>query len=123
MDPGESSISKSVQSYSTSEASKENLIQGRSSSLDRVFPIYYLMMQKTKIPNFILYSTSLFLVFQIISVTFWIYTDPFTRTSPKMRNFYLKLFSIFAFGNPIDKDESEMFVAYITLGVSLFMIA
>lgn len=81
MNQAEPSTSRSMSSTSTSGIDAAALNQGKSSSVDMIFPIYDQMMQKTKFPDWFLSLLAVFMLFQVLSIAFWLYAPPFSRST------------------------------------------
>ncbi|EAX90244.1 hypothetical protein TVAG_365240 [Trichomonas vaginalis G3] len=118
MNQSEASVSKSVSSVSLSVQDSESLTQGKSSFFDNIFPLFDQMMQKTKFPVWFLSLVAVFMLFQVLSITFWIYAPPFKNTSGKWSTLYTILIKIFTFQDPLDFLGYHNMNMYICVGVA-----
>ncbi|EAY14793.1 Adenylate and Guanylate cyclase catalytic domain containing protein [Trichomonas vaginalis G3] len=121
----EASVSRSMSSVSTtlSVAQKiDSLLQGDSGLIDKIFPILDQVMQKTKYPGWLMGVIAIFLLNQILSVTLWVYTPIFRRSTGTWYKFYKVLIEIFSFQDPLNYDRTDGISLTITIVVAVFSV-
>ncbi|EAX90900.1 Adenylate and Guanylate cyclase catalytic domain containing protein [Trichomonas vaginalis G3] len=120
----EPSMSKSMNSASSASFSKESnsLIHGNNGIIDRVFPIFDQMMQKTRFPSWIMTIVSSFLLAQILSVTLWIYTPIFEQSTGKWEKFYNILIEIISFQNPLNRTGTLSPILIVNICVAVLSL-
>lgn len=116
----ESSVSKSVSASSTYTEQLQSIKQGRVSFVDKCFPILDQMMMHSKWPDWILSLVSIFVLSQILSIGFWIYTPIYKRTTGKWTEVYKVILEIFTFQNPIDTSKANIIQLIICIVFAAF---
>lgn len=116
------SMSATSDNYETNKIHATNLCLGKSKWIDSIFPIYDQMMQKTKFPTWVMSFITIILMMQTLSVGLWIYSPIFDNVTPKWRNFYIKLLTVFIFTDPLDVSNTNGITMIISICVALFSL-
>ncbi|EAY00516.1 Adenylate and Guanylate cyclase catalytic domain containing protein [Trichomonas vaginalis G3] len=118
----ESSVSKSVSASSQSRENYSKVIQGKGSLLDKVFPLFEQMIQHVKMPAWIMGIIMFYLLCQVLSICFWVYTPVFQKTSGPWTKVNNVLMQIFTFINPLDYTMSIQTWVIVDILIAVFCI-
>lgn len=119
MQAADPSVAKSTTSTSTSTVAAGALTQGTSMAIDKVFPVFDQMMQRTRLPPWFLSTIAVFVLIQVLSVALWIYAPPFQRTTEPWSKIYTIALKVFTFQNPLEFTTPHLMQMYICLGVAI----
>lgn len=123
MNPTEgSTTSRSTSSTSTATHDLTKVVQGTTSIVDKMFPLYDQMMQKTKFPAWFLSLLAVFMLFQVLSIGFWIYAPPFQRTTGTWHNLYRIIIEVFTFMDPLNEEQTSLYYVYLSAAVAVFSV-
>ncbi|EAY03093.1 hypothetical protein TVAG_415270 [Trichomonas vaginalis G3] len=116
----ESQVSKSVSSTSQSQKDLAQLSQGKAGQLDGIFPLFDQMMQHAKLPAWFMSLIAVFMLCQMLSVGFWVYTPIYQRVSGHWAKLYEVVLEIFTFENTDDYSKPIFPIMGVSIGIAAF---
>lgn len=118
----ELSVSKSAVSSPSNAESNLNSSRHKKKLIDHFFPLYDQIMQRVHLPNWFSTLCDIFLAFQVLTSGFWIFSQPFQRTTGVWKKIYYWINMIVSFQDPLNTSETRLINAGICIGVSIFAI-
>ncbi|OHT14492.1 Adenylate and Guanylate cyclase catalytic domain containing protein [Tritrichomonas foetus] len=110
--PVESSTLSKSQTSLAGQQQKKDLIEGKTSIIDLIFPMCDEMLKSTYIPKFLYYILFLFITIEIVSVSFWIQLPNFTDTE-SLAGSILKYFWMISFFSNLEINQSELTTRFV----------
>ena len=119
-----SQIENSVSARSATLTSMEinqQLFFGKTSLIDAIFPLFDHMAQKTHLPNAMLSTICIYMLFQFAMVPLWFFSPPFSNMDETGATIYSWILKIFLFMDPTDMEMDP--TPYIILDICVLLLS
>ena len=105
----------------TSMEINQQLFFGKSSLIDSIFPLFDHMAQKTHLPNAVLSTICIYMLFQFAMVPLWFFSPPYSEMDETYAKIYSWILKVFLFMDPTDLTMDP--TPYIILDICVLLLS